>query len=197
MLPSKTKNLKILQIPKKKDNNIKKDTNMIKPSNLRNKYIKIKPYKEYNTSNEIKNSEENKETIKGILDTTDNSTFKTLSMNEPNKNIHVYNSIHNETNNKRSINDYNNRKSKRLMNNIELKNNNLFNLYKHKNNKFKLLKFDKNDTEQICLDDEINLRNTSNNISLNKDNKSIPFFSYINNNSINRNNKINNYSKET
>ena len=196
MLPKKNNVLKIFPIPKKKDINQTKNNNIIiKQNKIRNKFINMKPKKEYNTLNEIKNSEENKETIKGILDTTDNSTFKTLSMNEPNKNIYAFNSIHNEHNNKNGINDYKNWKSKRIANNIELKNNNLFNLYKHKNNKLKILKFKKNDNEQICLDDDIQLRNTTN-INLNKDNKSIPFFSYLNNNSIKKNNnQIKNNSK--
>ena len=196
MLPKKNNVLKIFPIPKKKDINQTKNNNIIiKQNKIRNKFINMKPKKEYNTLNEIKNSEENKETIKGILDTTDNSTFKTLSMNEPNKNIYAFNSIHNEHNNKNGINDYKNWKSKRIANNIELKNNNLFNLYKHKNNKLKILKFKENDNEQICLDDDIQLRNTKN-INLNKDNKSIPFFSYLNNNSIKKNNnQIKNNSK--
>ena len=196
MLPQKNKALKIFPISKRKDNNLSKNTNIMKQGNIRTKFFNIKPNEEYNNLIEIKNSEENRETIKGILDTTDNSTFKTLSMNEQNKNIYMYNSIHNENNNKNGINDYKNRKSKRIANNIELKNNNLFNLYKHKNNKLKLLKFNNNDSEQICLDSDKKLKNITN-ITLNKDSKSIPFISYLNNNSIDKDNKNKNNFKET
>ena len=175
MTPSNNNNLlKVIQIPKKK-NNFFNNSNK-KKENLSNKteYIQLN----INKSNK-QNIVENKETYKGALDTTDNSTFKTSSNNEPNKNIHIYKSIHNENNNLYLINNYKAYDSRRRINTNDNNNSNYFNLYKKNSNKLKLLKLNENNSKQNILDDIINLRNSIN-INTNKYKNSFLGISYLN-----------------
>ena len=182
MIPQNNNKLKIFQVPKKED--IK-----IRVYKINNRYNNIKTNKNYNNIYNKKNPEENREIIKGALDTTDNSTLKTLSSNEKK---YFYNSIHNEDrNNKNIIQSYKYLESEKQRN--EANNHNFFNLYKNKNNKLKILKLKENDSEQF--NKTIPLRNTSNS-NLNKDKKSTLLFSYLNYNSKEKNKLKNDNSKE-
>ena len=124
--------LKIFPVPKRIDNSFKQ------PNNIKDSYISINTNKNYNMS-EIQTSEENKGTYKGILDTTDNSTFKASSINEPNKNIYNNKNYKNNNINKNIITGYKAWDSKGKFNINNTKSNNLFNLYKNNSNRLKIL----------------------------------------------------------
>ena len=185
--PQKNNKLKIFQVPKKEENDAILFQSKIKVNKINNRYNNIKINKNYNNINKTKNSEENN---KGVLDTTDNSTFKTLSMNDQK---YIYNSIHNENrNNKNSIQSYKFWESKKGK---ETNNNNFFNLYKNKNNKLKILKLKEVYSEQFHK--SIPLKNTLNLNFINNNKKSILLFSYLNNNSKEKNKIKNENPKES
>ena len=159
------KKIQIIRITRNKEDKIKDN----KELKLNNSYNRINEFHIHNSKEKIslkedKSKEDNKEaTIKGVSDTTDNSTFKTTSMYEPNKNKYFYNSIYNEINNNRnsiplySIWKINNPTNGR---NIRQK-------YKRNNNKLKILNLTENDYSQNSLDSTDKFNNTIND-NLNK-----------------------------
>ena len=208
--PKKKKYKTLLDILKKRQNsepkgNIKKEKNNINKikNPVNNNILKIFPVqkkcneffnKNNNNQNKESNKESNKGTYKGISDTTDNSTFKSSSIKEGNKKIYNNNINDNENNdkNKNFISTY-----KAWKNIYEEKRKNLFNLYKNKNHKLKIIKYQDDYSKQNNSNDNINL--TSNiNLNLNLDNDKNSFFSFSHlNNNKNITNDNNNNSKQS
>ena len=208
--PKKKKYKTLLDILKKRQNsepkgNIKKEKNNINKikNPVNNNILKIFPVqkkcneffnKNNNNQNKESNKESNKGTYKGISDTTDNSTFKSSSIKEGNKKIYNNNINDNENNdkNKNFISTY-----KAWKNIYEEKRKNLFNLYKNKNHKLKIIKYQEDYSKQNNSNDNINL--TSNiNLNLNLDNDKNSFFSFSHlNNNKNITNDNNNNSKQS
>ena len=208
--PKKKKYKTLLDILKKRQNsepkgNIKKEKNNINKikNPVNNNILKIFPVqkkcneffnKNNNNQNKESNKESNKGTYKGNSDTTDNSTFKSSSIKEGNKKIYNNNINDNENNdkNKNFISTY-----KAWKNIYEEKRKNLFNLYKNKNHKLKIIKYQDDYSKQNNSNDNINL--TSNiNLNLNLDNDKNSFFSFSHlNNNKNITNDNNNNSKQS
>ena len=147
-----------LDINKKEENSeINRITvnKIISPINQRKKEIKF---------------EDNRELNKGVLDTTDNSTFKTLSTNEANM---AYKSIHNEKCN--NIKSYRFLKQKKLVNNNQEKNKDMFRLYKDNSHKLSLIKYE----NEPYYSEQINQFRDTTNIHLNQNKNSIIISSYF------------------
>ena len=206
MIPQKTSDNKILKnisIIKKTDTN--KNENIIKL----NKYMGIKTDRNEKKNEKIKEREKeeivkikvnkiispirpkkkekekifdenkDKDLNKAILDTTDNSTFKTVSTNEQNRNRILCKSIHNlrnndTNNNNDSIKSYKFWKRRIPENKDKEKNNDMFRLYKETGHKLNLIKYEK-DTEPSYSNQINRLRDTTNINESNDLRQTIPY----------------------